>query len=85
MPKTLGASKLRKSNPLKAKVAPKFDGRKGHIFGMTTRGKYPNHEVFYRVEYKGKKFSRKLHEGGKTQWVIINNKPVQTNYPGRST
>ena len=70
---------------IKASKAPNFESREGHIFGMTTRGKYPNHQVFYHVAYKDKKYLRQLHEGGNTQWVMINNKPVETNYPGRST
>ena len=69
---------------IKASKAPNFESREGRIYGMTTRGKYPNHQVWYRVSYKDKKYFRKLHEGGNTQWVMINNKPVQTNYPGRS-
>ena len=70
---------------IKASKAPNFESREGHIFGMTTRGKYPNQQVLYRVLYKGEKYLRKLHEGANTQWVMINNKPVETNYPGRST
>ena len=89
MAKTLGRSKLRKPQrswePIKAKSAPQFGGQLGDIVSMTTRGDYPKHEVIYTVVYKGKKFPRKLHSDGKTQWVMINNKPIQTNYPGRST
>jgi hypothetical protein len=68
---------------IKETSTPKFGKRKGHIYGMTTRGSYPTHEVIFFVEYNGKKYKRKLHESKNTQWVIIDNKPVQTNYPGR--
>ena len=69
---------------IKETSTPKFGKRKGHIYGMTTRGTYPTHEVIFFVEYNGKRYKRKLHQSKKTQWVIIDNKPVQTNFPGRS-
>ena len=69
---------------IKETSTPKFEKRKGHIYGMTTRGTYPTHEVIFLVEYNGKRYKRKLHKSKKTQWVIIDGKAVQTNSPGRS-
>ena len=74
------------ANPRKATRPgpPRFNGRVARIEAMTTRGEYPKHTVLYRVSYKDKKVWRKLYKDGKTQWVLIDGKAVQTNPPGRS-
>ena len=65
------------ANPRKA-TRPgkaKLNGPVARIEAMTTRGKYPDHTVLYRVSYKDKKVWRKLYsrgpKDGKTQWVVI--------------
>ena len=74
------ASPRKATRPGKATL----NGPVARIEAMTTRGKYPDHTVLYRVSYKDKKVWRKLYKDGKTQWVLIDGKAVQTNPPGRS-